>query len=57
MTAVITFEARDGGKKTVYTARVLHWNVSDREAHEKMGFYEGWGTCADQLAELLAALG
>jgi uncharacterized protein YndB with AHSA1/START domain len=55
MTAIITFEAQAGGAKTKYTARVLHWNVSDREAHEKMGFYEGWGTCADQLAELLAA--
>ncbi|HEX2605030.1 MAG TPA: SRPBCC domain-containing protein, partial [Oxalicibacterium sp.] len=27
MTAVITFEPQDGGKKTVYTALVLHWNV------------------------------
>jgi uncharacterized protein YndB with AHSA1/START domain len=56
MTAVITFEPQDGGKKTVYTALVLHWNVSDREAHEKMGFHQGWGTCADQLAELLATM-
>lgn len=56
MTAIITLEAQDGGKKTKYTARVLHWTVTDREAHEKMGFHEGWGTCADQLAELLATL-
>jgi uncharacterized protein YndB with AHSA1/START domain len=56
MTGIITFEPEDGGRKTKYTARVLHWNVSDREAHEKMGFHEGWGTCADQLAELLPAL-
>ncbi len=55
MTAIITFEAQDGDK-TKYTARVLHWSVTDREAHEKMGFHEGWGTCADQLAALLATM-
>lgn len=56
MTGIITFEAADGGRKTKYTARVVHWRVEDREAHEKMGFHEGWGKCADQLAELLATL-
>jgi uncharacterized protein YndB with AHSA1/START domain len=55
MTAEMTFEAAAGGK-TNYTARVMHWNVSDREAHEKMGFYGGWGMCADQLNELLVTL-
>ncbi|RJG03441.1 SRPBCC family protein [Noviherbaspirillum sedimenti] len=54
MTAVLTFE--DVGGKTRYTARVLHWTVADREAHEKMGFHEGWGKCADQLAALVARL-
>jgi uncharacterized protein YndB with AHSA1/START domain len=54
MTVILTFE-RTGGK-TKYTARVLHWTVADREAHEKMGFYEGWGICADQLAALVARL-
>jgi len=24
--------------------------------HEKMGFHEGWGQCADQLAALVAKL-
>jgi uncharacterized protein YndB with AHSA1/START domain len=42
-----------GGGKTRYTARVRHWNVADREMHEKMGFHEGWDRCADQLAELV----
>ena len=51
MTVVLTFENLDG--KTHYTARVLHWTVADRERHEQMGFYEGWGQCADQLADLL----
>lgn len=49
-TGIITFE--DEGGKTRYTARALHWNAADRETHEKMGFHEGWGKCADQLEEL-----
>lgn len=52
MTVIVTFE--DEGGKTRYTARVRHWTVADREAHEKMGFHEGWGQCADQLAALVA---
>ena len=52
MTLVLTFDDL-GGRRTRYTARVLHWTVADREAHEKMGFHEGWGQCADQLAALL----
>jgi uncharacterized protein YndB with AHSA1/START domain len=54
MTVILTFE--DEGGKTRYTARVRHWTVADREAHEKMGFHEGWGQCADQLAALAAKL-
>lgn len=54
-TAILTFEDLGGGK-TKYTARALHWTVADREAHEKMGFHEGWGQCADQLAKLVATL-
>jgi uncharacterized protein YndB with AHSA1/START domain len=54
MTVVLTFE--DEGGKTRYTARVRHWTVADREAHEKMGFHQGWGQCADQLEALVAKL-
>ena len=28
--------------------------AADREAHEKMGFHEGWGIATDQLATLAA---
>jgi uncharacterized protein YndB with AHSA1/START domain len=49
-TGIITFE--DEGGKTRYTAVARHWTVEDRKAHEEMGFHEGWGQCADQLAEL-----
>jgi uncharacterized protein YndB with AHSA1/START domain len=52
MTVILTFA--DEGGKTRYTARVRHWTVADREAHEKMGFHQGWGQCADQLAALVA---
>jgi uncharacterized protein YndB with AHSA1/START domain len=34
----------------------MHWTVADREAHEKMGFHEGWGIATDQLAALVAKL-
>jgi uncharacterized protein YndB with AHSA1/START domain len=54
MTVILTFE--NVGGKTKYTARVRHWTVADREAHEKMGFHQGWGQCADQLAALVAKL-
>jgi uncharacterized protein YndB with AHSA1/START domain len=54
MTLILTFE--DEGGKTRYTARVRHWTVADREAHEKMGFHEGWGLCTDQLEALVAKI-
>lgn len=54
MTLILTFE--DEGGKTRYTARVLHWTVEDRDTHEKMGFHQGWGICADQLTALVAKL-
>jgi uncharacterized protein YndB with AHSA1/START domain len=55
MTLVITYDAL-GEAKTRYTARARHWSAADLEAHEKMGFREGWGRCTDQLAELAARL-
>jgi uncharacterized protein YndB with AHSA1/START domain len=54
MTVILSFE--DEGGKTRYTARVSHWTVADREAHEKMGFHGGWGLCTDQLEALVAKI-
>jgi len=54
MTSLLTFENENG--QTRYTARVRHWTVADREAHEKMGFHQGWGLCTDQLEALVATL-
>lgn len=56
MTAVITL-ADSGDGKTFYRAVALHRNLADKEAHEKMGFHEGWGTCAAQLEEFAQSLG
>ena len=54
MVVILTFE--DEGGRTKYTAIARHWTVADREAHEKMGFHEGWGQCANQLEELAKSL-
>jgi uncharacterized protein YndB with AHSA1/START domain len=53
-TAIITFADEGGG--TRYTARARHWRVEDRDAHEKMGFHEGWNKAADQLEALARTL-
>lgn len=50
-TAVTTFDALPDGR-TKLTARALHWTVAAREAHEKMGFHQGWGESYDRLAVL-----
>ncbi len=52
-TAITTFEPLPGGK-TRYTARALHWTVANREAHEKMGFHQGWGESLDRLVACVA---
>ncbi|BCM82165.1 SRPBCC family protein [Methylobacterium indicum] len=53
-TGIITFTPK--GEGTRYTALARHWNAEDRAAHEAMGFHDGWGRCADQLADLCARL-
>lgn len=55
MVGTITFEDAGAGK-TKYTARVQHWSVADREAHEKMGFHPGWDIATDQLEALAKTL-
>ena len=54
-TAVLTFEDAGAGR-TRYVARALHWSVSDCETHEKLGFHQGWGVCADQIEALARTL-
>jgi uncharacterized protein YndB with AHSA1/START domain len=51
MTLTLTFEEQDG--HTLYSAVVRHWTEADREAHEKMGFHQGWTIVVEQLAALV----
>jgi uncharacterized protein YndB with AHSA1/START domain len=51
MTAIITLREHPEG--TEYAAHVMHKNNADRTMHETMGFFDGWGTVAEQLANLV----
>ena len=49
-TAVLMFEPHgNGGCK--YTATAIHTTREHAEAHEKMGFSQGWGKVLEQLVE------
>lgn len=50
-TAVISIEPAGSGAK--YTARAIHKDESGCKTHADMGFHDGWGTCLDQLVDLL----
>jgi uncharacterized protein YndB with AHSA1/START domain len=54
-TGILTFEDAGNGQ-TRYTARALHWTKENREAHEKMGFHQGWGVATDQMTALARTL-
>ncbi len=43
------------GKGTRYRAGSRHWDEATHKQHEAMGFTEGWGTVAQQLADLAEA--
>jgi uncharacterized protein YndB with AHSA1/START domain len=53
-TAIVTLEEQAG--KTHYSVVVLHKDEAGRKLHEQLGFYEGWGTCLDQLIEVVKTL-
>ena len=55
MTAIITLQDHPDG--TDYLAHVMHKNNADRNMHEKMGFYDGWGGVVEQLARLVEQRG
>ncbi|RZF64071.1 ATPase [Sphingomonas populi] len=46
------FDFADEGGKTRYTATARHWTAEAKAQHETMGFAQGWGAVADQLAAL-----
>lgn len=47
-----TWEIAPEGDGTRYTATARHWDEATAQQHDDMGFAEGWGACADQLAEI-----
>ena len=51
ITAVITLT--DDAEGTLYTAHVMHKSPEVRQQHDELGFYDGWGTVAAQLAALV----
>ncbi len=53
ITAIITLADHPEG--TQYGAHVMHKNNADREMHQELGFYDGWGTVIGQLATLVEA--
>ena len=48
-TAIIAMEPHQKGTK--YSVLVLHSSEDDANRHKEMGFFEGWGTCIDQLTD------
>jgi uncharacterized protein YndB with AHSA1/START domain len=51
ITAIITLAEHPDG--TLYTARAMHKDLTDKRMHEELGFFDGWGTVTRQLAELV----
>lgn len=46
------WEVAPEGTGTRYTATARHWTAETCQEHAAMGFEDGWGACADQLAAL-----
>ncbi|VWX52338.1 SRPBCC domain-containing protein [Novosphingobium sp. 9U] len=46
------WEVAPEGEGTRYTARARHWTEETMKQHAEMGFEQGWGACAAQLAEI-----
>lgn len=53
MVGLFEISPENGG--TRYTASARHWHEDALKQHENMGFTEGWGAVADQLAALAEA--
>ena len=55
MTAILLLDDAPGGG-TTYTAIARHRTPDTRQAHEQMGFYDGWGTVVAQLEDYAKGL-
>ena len=47
-----SFEFIVEGEQTRFRDRARHWTAEAKAQHEAMGFEQGWGIMADQLAEV-----
>lgn len=47
---VATLEFREHPEGTEYVATARHATAEKKQQHEEMGFHEGWGLVAEQLA-------
>ncbi|RKH19828.1 polyketide cyclase [Corallococcus sp. CA047B] len=54
MTASITL--KDHPQGTDYAVHVMHRTPADKDKHQELGFFEGWGTVTEQLAAFAARL-
>lgn len=54
MTGIIVMEPDGAG--TRYTAIARHWTKADRDQHEAMGFFQGWGIATQQLEDTARSL-
>ena len=55
VTAILSFSDAPGGQ-TQYDVLVRHLSAEVKRDHEKMGFFDGWGTVSDQLGVAAAGL-
>lgn len=53
LTAIISILPHAEG--TNYSAYVMHKDAGDQRLHRELGFHDGWGSVADQLAVLAEA--
>ena len=49
VTKTLVFLRLAGNGQTTYTAIARHRSEESRKTHEDMGFFDGWGTVAEQL--------
>jgi uncharacterized protein YndB with AHSA1/START domain len=54
MVGIFSFEPE--GEGTRYRGIARHWDEAVMKQHQEMGFEQGWGIVADQLAEIAESM-
>lgn len=52
----VSIELSDVDSGTRQTCTILHRDAATRQTHLEKGFEQGWGTCLDQLAEVVRGM-